>query len=199
MAKKKIKKPNKEYSLPDPTKWKADKFMLGHDPGSRNYGIALVGLVDDKVKVYANSVLTRPIDNLVSFNASRVAYLKEIAEWVRLKKPDGMIAERFQTRGNGGPLIEMVSSMLGLLGGTYPKIPMKLTIASAWKNKVQKRFDVDLREIYKEIAVAPHQLDAALIAIYGLEAGTGIQIDYSLSDVIDQVESTSLLDLKKRK
>ena len=110
-----------------------------------------------------------------------------------------MIAERFQTRGNGGPLIEMVSCMLGLLAGTYPKLPIKFTIASAWKNKVQRRFNVDLKEVYKEIAVAPHQLDAALIAIYGLEAGTGIEIDYSLDEVIAQVEQTSLLDLKKRK
>lgn len=199
MAKKKKHKPNATYELPKNPSWVADKFILGHDPGSRNYGLALVGLQGDSVKVFANTVLMTPVDNLVNFNAARENYLSEIASWVKLQKPNGMIAERFQTRGNGGPLIEMVSCMLGLLGGTYPKMPLKLTIASAWKNKVQKRFDVDLKEIYPTTGVQPHQLDAALIGIYGLEQGLGRDLDYDLRDMIAQVEATSLLPLKKKK
>jgi hypothetical protein len=78
-------------------------------------------------------------------------------------------------------------------------MPLKLTIASAWKNKVQKRFEVDLKEIYPTTGVQPHQLDAALIGIYGLEQGLGRDLDYDLRDVIAQVEATSLLLLKKKK
>jgi hypothetical protein len=194
MARKTKPKKITEYELPR-LNIKAEKLVLAADPGSRNFGIALVGLERDKVKVYANSVLMRPVDNLVAFTDTSTLFLKEIQQWMAFG-PDGVVAERFQTRGNGGPLIEMVSSMLGLIRGRYPKTPIKLTIASAWKNRVQRRFGVDLREVYTEIAVQPHQLDAALIGVFGLEEGLATVLDYDLDDVIAQVEATSLIGTK---
>ncbi len=92
MTKKKKHKPNATYELPKNPNWVADKFILGHDPGSRNYGLALVGLQGESVKVFANTVLMTPVDNLVNFNAARENYLNEIASWVKLQKPNGMIA-----------------------------------------------------------------------------------------------------------
>ncbi len=199
MAKKrKAPKPNAEYVLPASLGGRPEKLLLAMDPGSRNFGIALVGIEKGKPRVYANSVLTRPLNDLVAFNAARTIFLKEIAGWMAFK-PDGIIGERFQTRGNGGPLIEQVSAMLGLIGGQYPKVPVKLTIASAWKNAFNTRFSCDLKEIYPEIGVQPHQLDAALIGVYGLEKGTGIKLEYKPADIIKQVESTSLIGLRKRK
>lgn len=194
MARKKKPKKITHYTMPNLV-IKADKLVLSADPGSRNFGIALVGLENNQVKVYANSVMMRPVDNLVAFTDTSTLFLKEIQQWMAFG-PDGVVAERFQTRGNGGPLIEMVSSMLGLIRGRYPKIPIKLTIASAWKNRVQRRFGVDLREVYTEIAVQPHQLDAALIGVFGLEEGLGVTLDYDLDDVIAQVEATSLIGTK---
>lgn len=151
MARKTKPKKITEYELPR-LNIKAEKLVLAADPGSRNFGIALVGLERDKVKVYANSVLMRPVDNLVAFTDTSTLFLKEIQQWMAFG-PDGVVAERFQTRGNGGPLIEMVSSMLGLIRGRYPKTPIKLTIASAWKNRVQRRFGVDLREVDRKSVV----------------------------------------------
>jgi hypothetical protein len=197
MAKKK-QKPNATYDLPASIP-QCDLVVLGMDPGSRNHGISLVGLQGDKVLVLANSVMTEPLNTLVEFNKAKGAYLAEIARWVKLGKPNAFAAERFQTRGNSGPLIEFVSCMLGLVAGTYPKVPFKLTIASSWKNKVQKRFDVDLKEVYTETLVQPHQLDAALIGIYGLEQGLKRDLDYSLEDIITQAEATSLIDLRNRR
>jgi hypothetical protein len=201
MAKKKIKKPNKPYDFAgvNTQKWVADKFVLGMDPGSRNFGIALVGIHKGKVKVFANSVLMSPVDTLVEFGEAKRKFLEEINTWMGLVPIDGMIAERFQTRGNGGPLIELVSVMLGLLAGTYPNVPIKLTIASAWKNKFNKRFDTDLKETYPDVAVQPHQLDASLIGIFGLESGLNTTLDYNPDDIIAQVESTSLLELRRMK
>lgn len=194
MARKKKPKKITRYTMPNLV-IKADKLVLSADPGSRNFGIALVGLENNQVKVYANSVMMQPVDDLVAFTDTSTTFLKEIQQWMAFS-PDGVVAERFQTRGNGGPLIEMVSSMLGLIRGRYPKIPIKLTIASAWKNRVQRRFGVDLREVYTEIAVQPHQLDAALIGVFGLEEGLGVTLDYDLDDVIAQVEATSLIGTK---
>lgn len=194
MARKKKPKKITHYTMPNLV-IKADKLVLSADPGSRNFGIALVGLENNQVKVYANSVMMQPVDDLVAFTDTSTKFMAEIRQWMAFS-PDGVVAERFQTRGNGGPLIELVSSMLGLIRGRYPKIPIKLTIASAWKNRVQRRFGVDLREVYTEIAVQPHQLDAALIGVFGLEEGLGVTLDYDLADFIEQVEATSLIGTK---
>jgi hypothetical protein len=193
-------KPNTPYELPTGLKLVADKFVLGLDPGSKNMGISLVGVHNGKVKVFANSVMMHPVNNLVNFSRSSDAFLWEIFQWVDMQKPDGIIAERFQTRGHGGSLIEMVSSMLGLIRGALPNTPIKLTIASAWKNKFNRRFECDLKDIYPDVLVQPHQLDATLIGIFGLEAGTsGGDLDYDFNDIIKQVEATSLIGLRKVK
>lgn len=197
MAKKKTPKPNTPYEIPTLT-IKADKLILACDPGSRNFGLSLVGVTDGKIKVYANTVLMTPVNNLVNFNKASADFLAEIEQWMAFK-PNAIIAERFQTRGNGGPLIEMVSSMLGLMRGRYSNLPMKLTVASAWKNKFNRRFETDLKEIYPTVAVQPHQLDATLIGIYGLEQGMQADIDYDYTDIIAQTEATSLLELRKPK
>jgi len=196
---KKPPKPNEVYELPTKIVVRDQVVILGMDPGSRNFGIALVGTSNGKIKVYANAVLMRPVNDLVSFGMSSDAFMKEIKAWIDLGNPKGVVAERFQTRGNGGPLIEQVSAMLGLIRGRYPKLPMKLTIASAWKNKFNRRFNMDLKEIYPTTRVQPHQLDATLIGIFGLEAGLGKELSFTIEDVIKQCEATSLVKLKNLK
>ena len=175
----------------------ADKLLLACDPGSKNFGIALVGLERGRVKVYANAVMMYPVDNLVNFNESSKRFLREISFWMR-PDPSGIVAERFQTRGNLGPLVEMVSSMLGLMRGHFNK-PVKLTIASTWKNRFNRRFQTDLKEIYPTVLVQPHQLDASLIGVFGLEEGLQKTLAYTPADIIKQVEATSLIPLKVRK
>jgi hypothetical protein len=197
--KKKPQKPNAEYQLPQKVVCTATHLVLGLDPGSKNFGISIVGTKDGKVKVYANSVMMKPVNDLVSFGASSDAFAAELASWVNLYKPSGFTAERFQTRGISGPTIEMVSAMIGLIRGKYPNLPIKLTIASTWKNKVNRRFGVDLKEIYPTTRVQPHQLDATLIAIYGLECGLGTDLSYTLENVIEQCEATSLIPLRRIK
>ena len=197
MAKRKPSKPNKEYVGPTQV-GACDTLVLGMDPGSRNFGIALVGLSRNKIKVFATSVLTTPIDDLVDFESATTPFLKEMKRWTKFG-PDYMVAERFQTRGNGGPLIEKVSAMIGMLKGAYPKTFMKLTIASTWKNRFNRRHELDLKEVYPEVLVQPHQLDAALLGIYGLEECLGRTVDYDLENIFKQVESTSLIGLRKTK
>jgi hypothetical protein len=200
MARKtKNRKLNKVYRMPRSLMGNPEKLLLSMDPGSRNFGLALVGLENGKPRCYMNSVMMRPVNDLVAFSRSRKNFLTEIAGWVR-HQPDGLIAERFQTRGTSmGPLIEQVSAMIGLLGGTYPDLPIKLTIASAWKNSMNKRFDINLKEIYPNIDVQAHQLDASLIGIYGLEQGLGINIQFDLQEWITQVKASSLIGLRKRR
>ena len=182
------------YDLPAVLSPKPEKLIFGADPGSRNFGASLVGVVRGAPVVYANSVLNFPVNDLISFNGTAAKFLEELDQWMA-HKPNGIIAERFQTRGNGGPLIEMVGSMLGLMH--QYKVPMKLTVASAWKNAFNRRFDVDLKEIYPTTSVEPHQLDACLLAIYGLEKGLGITLNYTPESIIAQAEKKSLIALRR--
>lgn len=204
--KKKAPKPNKTYKLKKahtPTV----KRLLSLDPGSRNFGISCVGL-DSKgrVVVLANSVLTNPITNLVSNVGDSInIFHDEIARWVRMYRPDGFIMERFQSRGGrAGPLIELVSGMTLSVCTEYRHLPCKLITAATWKNKFNRRFrededDKPLDGFYKICRTTPHQLDASLIGVYGLEIGTNTDIDYEPLDIIAQVEAVSALPLRRIK
>ena len=151
---KKQEKPNKPYELPTvivPTR----NVVLSIDPGSKNQGIALVGIEQGKVKVYANAIMMKPVNDLVNFAKSSKAFTNELSWWMDMYEPMGIIAERFQARGLMGNTGEMVSTMLGLIRGSYPTVAIKLTVASTWKNRVQRRFKVDLKEIYPTLSVKP--------------------------------------------
>lgn len=193
MAKKKGKrKPNVAYDLL-PYSGQTDKRILAFDPGSRNMGIALVAKKGKNLGVIANSVMTNPVNDLTMVNAPKQKFIDEVGRWVDEYKPQGIIAERFQTRGLGGPLIEQVSFMLGLLAGHFG-LPIKLITASTWKNKFQRRFDIDLKEdVYKEIKIQPHQLDACLIGCYGLEFALDQEFVYTPESIIDMAELRSCI------
>ena len=150
----------------------------------------------------ANSLMTNTIHDLTVFGLQRDAFLKEIDAWITHYKPDGIVIERFQTRGLQGPLIEQVSIMLGLIAGSYPRIPIKLITASTWKNKFHRRFkdrELLLDDLYKVCKTTPHQLDACLIGVYGLEVGLNSDIDYDPALIIKKAENSSLIKLVARK
>lgn len=198
--KKKERKPNAEYELIK-AKRNHDVRILSFDPGTRNMGIACVGVNGDKVDVIANSILTNPITSFVgNFMHQRRIFLEEVQRWVNLYKPKAFIAERFQTRGNGGPLIELVSTMNAIIGMIDPNLPVKYIVASQWKNAFNRRFgDGSLDDLYLNCLTAPHQLDATLIGCYGLEMGLQRQLNYKPSRIVEMVETTSLLELNKRR
>jgi hypothetical protein len=176
-------------SLAQIHKDKPEKLILACDPGTANFGIALVGLVKGKPRVYANAVMMRPMNDLKKVNKQGSQFKLELAQWLSAR-PGGIIAERFQTRGIGGTTIETVSCMLGIL--SCFGLPMKAVVASQWKNEFKRRFGQDLKELYPTVSVAPHQLDAALIGIYGLEQGMGTKFEWEYKSIFKQVESTAL-------
>jgi Holliday junction resolvasome RuvABC endonuclease subunit len=198
MAKKRKIRVNKEYELL-PCKRKHDWRILACDPGTRNFGIACVGVRDGKIDVIASSLLTNPITVLTAgYLEQRRKYTAELRKWIELYKPDAYIAERFQTRGNGGPTIELVSTMNALLPVLKQK-PFKYVVASQWKNAFNKRFDNQLKSMYDDCLTTPHQLDAALIGCYGLELALQTELKYSPESIIEMVEAMSCLELKRRR
>lgn len=202
MAKKRKteRKPNKPYDLEACTR-KHDYRILTCDPGTRNFGIACVGVRGDKIDVIANSMLEHPITQLTNgFMGQRKAFREELIRWFDLYDPDLVIAERFQTRGNGGPTIEVVSTMNALLGAIKP-VPVKYVIAGQWKNAFNKRWAAGdkefLKELYKECLTPPHPLDATLIGVYGLEYALQRELKYKPETIIEMVETTYRLELRR--
>ena len=177
------------YTLPEKAKTKY-KRILAFDPGTKNMGISCVELVGTSPKVLANATMENPLHDIYAFMQQRDAFLSEVDAWINMFEPDGIIAERFQTRGLKGPTIECVSMMLGILG--MLGLPVMFITASTWKNKFQKRFCCDLREMYDYINTTPHQLDASLIGCYGLEAAQGKQLNFTVEAILQQVYKTGV-------
>jgi hypothetical protein len=194
--KKKERKENATYEL-KPAKFKTTtKRILALDPGSTNMGISLIAVSEDlRVKVIANSIITKPLHDLVRVNGGRSEFLAEIARWVSYYDPQAIAAERFQTRGIKGKTVEAVSIMLGLLGGKYEHLPLMLVTAGTWKNAFHRRFDVELDDLYKLTLTTPHQLDSILLGLYCMEKGMQVELDYDPFDIVQQAENTSAVRL----
>lgn len=166
--------------------------LIGHDPGSQNYGISVVRvklpeIIEGTVKnsqlqelpslsfsiLYAGKLKTT-FTTLKNSNLAKkeiVGFRKEIKGLVKKFKPDVQIAERYMSRRMGGVTIELVNMLLGALRvyAEADKVPLRMIPASQWKNEI-KRKGIDLKEVYKTNKKAKrtaHELDAVLIAIYG--------------------------------
>jgi hypothetical protein len=201
MARKRISKPIQPYTLPERSGLKPDTVrVLAFDPGIVNFGISVVAARGSKIKVMANAKVMHPMTQMNEFQIQKLEFLEEIAQWVDLYKPHALIAERFMLRGagTGQAMGELIPSMIALVSAEF-KLNTLTIPAAQWKNPIQKRFTFDLKETYKEIGVEAHQLDSAFIGIYGIEKGLGKQFKFGLTDVMKQVEDSSLLPLKIRR
>ncbi|MEK6315164.1 MAG: hypothetical protein V4807_12165 [Burkholderia gladioli] len=164
------------------------KRVLAIDPGTKNAGLAIVQL-DATVELGSDKgppfsidghqwsivhrgMLAHPISDMKSLGRNVAAFYAEISDYMTKYRPDGLAAERFQTRGNGGPTIECISAMLGVLaampsstftttrglvlepqgrGFAAPYLeekvvefaPLLTTTAATWKNKYNREFDID--------------------------------------------------------
>ena len=187
-----------KYTLPTKQINPEARRVLSFDPGSVNMGVSCVEYTPETgYKVLTNAVLSHPLHDIKQFTQSRDLFLQEVNSWITSYKPQAIIAERFQSRGLKGTTIECVCIMLGLLASL--NLPVLFITAATWKNRYQKRFNVDLKEIYREIQVAPHQLDSCLIGCYGIEVGIRSTVDFSIDDIIAQVTDTSLVPHKVRR
>lgn len=190
------------YRLPKFRKSRTAATVLSLDPGSRNMGIAAtqIDLQTGRAAIIANAVMTNPIHDLTQdkLEHQRDAFVWELNQWVTLFDPNAIVAERFQSRGLKGSLVECVNLMLGTIMGHYADRSVKLLTAATWKNKFQRAHAVDLKELYKICGAQPHQLDATLIGLWALEKGLS-PFPHSVNSVLASVERTSLVRLSQRK
>lgn len=198
MAKKKIPKPNKRYTLVE-AKRGHDWRILAFDPGSRNMGISCVGVKNDKLEVIASAIMMNPITSMTNNHVTlRAAFEAEIQEWLDLYEPDAVIMERFQARGGKGPLIELVTTMNALISKMDTSLPYKFVMPATWKNAWHRRFvEYPLDEVYKQCLTTAHQFDSILIGCYGLELALRKQLRYTPESIVLQAERTSRLPLRR--
>lgn len=184
--------------------------LLSSDPGSSNYGYAVVQFnkTDDRLKfrVIENGLCHSTVNGLKDSKVLATqlkAYEQFLIDLRNKFKVDALCAERYMTRGINGPTVEYVNFMLGVMIQSS-QLPVRLWPAVVWKNAM-KRAGVDLKYWYKYCRATPHQLDAVLIAIYTGHFAYGYKdfgdtpIEKLMPTIIDQVEATTCEKLFNRK
>jgi hypothetical protein len=139
-------------------------LLAAFDPGYANFGYAIVEVT--KPRVLYNGMNSATIRHLTKEGLPEIAEYKEFLTYlIKTKKCSMLIAERFQSRGLQGNSGELVSFMLGIANVKFPK--MRVIIASQWKT-AYARAGLDLKQFYVDMRpITPHQIDAALIGLYG--------------------------------
>jgi Holliday junction resolvasome RuvABC endonuclease subunit len=184
--------------------------LLSADPGTANYGYCILsasiveGTKPTDLRILQFGKINTTIKSMVGRIKPVVEGYSSILEYIMRKhEPVGFIAERFQTRGIGGPTIEIVSFMLGITAYKFiaEDKPVKLIIASQWKVAFNKKAG-DLVAFYEEVkslGISPHEVDAFCIGVYGLclysgiKPFEGVEMEYLLRILLKYKESQLML------
>lgn len=161
-------------------------IILGCDPGDSSFGITILDISENRFDIALIGMNNFTISNLTpntklpskskrrkkapdvriaSFIDQVYAYKFNIKTIIKKYNIDLCASERFMTRGIKGKSIECVSMMNGITAclALDQDIPFILYPAAAWKNSINKI--VDLKELYKETKLKPHEIDSAYIAL----------------------------------
>lgn len=181
--------------------------VLANDPGTKNYGFAVMSLKKEGSKIKYRLHKTGKLSNTADIKNKSIqkelgTYLKELKGHIKGHKITHIIAERYMTRGIKGPLVESVNMMLGGMSVTF-KQPIQLVPAAIWKNRANKFFD--LKAFYKEVRLEAHEIDATFMSFYTAEKLWGVDIldrfakPKELRRLKERLEECSISPLKKPK
>jgi hypothetical protein len=161
-------------------------LIFSGDPGTKNFAASFTLVENNKVRLLATGMLQNTLGDLTG-NVEE-ACLKFVAEidalYCKYGTPDITCFERFQSRGNGGTLIECVNMMLGIL--TYRNVGLnpKVITAATWKNRLNAELAMigqSLNDLYTDNNLASkhsnktmHELDASFIGLYRMYDWYGI-------------------------
>lgn len=161
--------------------------VLSCDPGTVNFGVSVQQFsgMAKRPKLLLSSAFTLPITSMtevsnekkgeISYTEHRRLFRGAIKNIVKKYSVGAIFAERFQSRGLMGPLIETVSTMNAIMAITADDyaIPSGFIVAVQWKAAIGREFKNNdyLKDIYalaNESGVSPHAIDARLIGVYCL-------------------------------
>jgi hypothetical protein len=133
--------------------------------------------------------------------------------------PTHAMAERYMTRGFGGGsnTTEIINLLLGVMSvSNLSPTPLKLLGASQWKNEVKRQrlkqgYDAKIpkhscnnTEVYQGfetargvLPVSAHQVDACLIAAYGIQKLIGVKpfLDFDFESYFTQIKKAKVITL----
>lgn len=154
-------------------------LIFSTDPGTKHFAAAFTEISDSgKVRIVATGMIKNTVQDLTKDVCKQHDLFRGEIRGLFKKhgKPDACCFERFQSRGNGGTLIECVNIMLGVLISDTVKLNPRIITAATWKNRINshlKSCDYSLESIYKDYNLTSkksikqiHELDAALIGLY---------------------------------
>lgn len=151
------------------------KIIISADPGKENFSVAIQIIEDNIPSVEYVKLLPFRITELKSnanppFLTQLDLFIKFFNNLLEKYNPVECTMERFQVRfRTGGAVAEVVNVMLGICSVLcYNKnIPIKLIVASEWKNHFNRVSEISLEETYKLIKkLPPHIIDSAFIGLY---------------------------------
>lgn len=161
--------------------------ILALDPGTKNFGIAVVEYCPDKqrLKLIGTNLLANTITQPQAYLQEQNKYFRqELKELERKYGPfDLWIAERFQSRGRGGGnAIECINLMVGSVLSLWPNKEQTFITASTWKNCANRSFSLD--DVYDKLGKTrtPHEWDALCLGVYRLSQIFGLN-GFSFLDV----------------
>ena len=138
--------------------------VLGLDPGTSNMAWSVVDIWGPtRFRVRGLGMVQRPLKDMKGdMRPSIQALRRELNGIIKKHNVTHIGAERFQARGLKGNTGELVAFMLGIVSSF--KQPSVFITASQWKNNFNKH--CELKALYKETVLKPHEVDACSIAVY---------------------------------
>lgn len=208
----------KDIALKEPK----ELICVGFDPGIKNHavsilhltfidGVKVLGKSDKpqnvlKVKIIKSGILSNPMYDInIDVIEQNRKYCNEVQRILDKYQPQVVCAERFQNRGfrAGGVQMEAVNLMLGALA-TLPQFDtrmLKLVSPMVWKAAIKRKYD--LKEQYKLCDYPVHELDAALIGIYGahilLNKKPFVDIELDMEDLHAQIKLATKSKVREKK
>jgi hypothetical protein len=153
-------------------------LVFSGDPGTKNFAASFHVVENGKIRLLATGMLRNTITDLTKdVEQSSSLFIGEIDSlFEKYGTPDATCFERFQSRGNGGTLIECVNIMLGLLISRCRGLQPKIITAATWKNRLNAELDIigqSLNDLYADNSLGKaasrktmHELDSAFIGVY---------------------------------
>lgn len=156
-------------------KKKKTYHILACDPGSKDFGIAILEVKSGKITPIKVGKLDTGKHTVVSMDDLKQQfdnYRKGLDLFCGDISPDLVVIERFIARGVvKGALGERISFMIALTIDKYATKDVQVfsVLSCSWKNSANKKLGFILKEAYKKArdrGIETHELDATLLGVY---------------------------------
>lgn len=173
-------------------------WVVGVDPGLKNFAWCKFHFDAGRVEQCSSGQLTP-----VSVADDLPKQVREFDETIGalIGGCDLVAAERFMSRGvRAGTTGEVSNMALGILmlSAVSKSIAIELITPASWKNaynKSSKAYGGKLDTLYKLCKTTPHELDAALIGLYGASKRLNPNNKHPFSAVVKKSERNAFLDM----